>query len=127
MHELSFVTALMEKVLAFAETQHAARVVSVRLALGELTHLQPDQLRFCYSAVTKNTPIEDSTLEIDEVQTLVRCPNCGYEGPPRYWEEALASVPVPTLQCPECARLVEAIQGHECAIESVKFVRAEEL
>ncbi len=126
MHELSIASALMEKVLGFAQEQQATRVLSVRLALGELTHLQPDQLRFCYEAITKNTPIEDSALEIEEVQALVRCGHCGYEGTPRYWDEALALVAVPTLQCPECSELVEAIQGHECAIKAVKFARADE-
>jgi hydrogenase nickel incorporation protein HypA/HybF len=125
MHELSIATALMEKVLAFAETQRASRVLSVRLALGELTHLQPDQLQFCYLAITRNTPIEGSALEIEPVKARVRCPQCHYEGAPRYWEEALADVAVPTLQCPECGELVEAIEGRDCAIKTVKFARIE--
>ena len=62
-------------------------------------------------------------LEIEQVQALVKCPHCSYEGPPGYWDEALSLVSVPTLQCPECDGTVEVSQGHECAIQGVKFVR----
>lgn len=126
MHELSIASALMEKVLAFAEEQRATRVLVVRVALGELTHLQRDQLCFCYEAITKQTPIEGSTLEIETVAARVRCPHCRYEGPPRYWNEALAALAVPTLQCPECGKMVEPIQGHDCAIKTVKFAREDD-
>ncbi|MHA3771220.1 hydrogenase maturation nickel metallochaperone HypA/HybF [Verrucomicrobiota bacterium sgz303538] len=123
MHELSIATAIMERVLEFAAAQQATQVLSVRCAIGELTHLQTEQLQFCYSAIVKDTPIADSALEIEQVQALVKCPHCSYEGAPKYWDEALSLISVPTLECPECGGTAEVTRGHECAIQGVKFVR----
>ena len=67
MHELSIASAVAEKVMAFAQARQPARVLQVRLAVGEMTCLQKEQLAFCYHAITQATPIEDSTLEIEPV------------------------------------------------------------
>jgi hydrogenase nickel incorporation protein HypA/HybF len=93
----------------------------VRLAVGELTHLEPEQLSFCYGAITAETPLEGSSLEIEKVDAAVQCPHCAYRGRPKYWDELLADTRVVTLCCPQCGRQAEAIQGHECAIKSVRY------
>jgi len=115
-HELSIASAIVQNVLEFVRTQQAQKVLVVRLAIGELTCLEPEQLQFCYRAVTKETPIEDSTLEIDRLEATVSCPHCGYDGRPKYWDD------VATLQCPLCGKTVEAIAGHECAIKAIQYV-----
>jgi len=126
MHEFSIASAIVESVLGFAEKQRAARIVEVRLTIGEFTHIEQEQLRFCFHAITKETVLEDSALEIETSDAAVRCPHCGYAGPPKYWEGALSAALVPTLQCPECGKAAEPAEGHECAIKTIKFVRDDE-
>ncbi len=126
MHEFSIASAIVESVLSFAEKQHAARVVEVRLILGEFTHIEAEQLKFCFHAISSDTVLADATLEIETSDAAVHCPHCGYKGPPKYWEGALDVALVPTLQCPICGKTVDASEGNECAIKSVKFVRDEE-
>src|SRR5262245_47595815 len=121
MHELSIAATIMESVLNFVETHQIDRVLKVRLAIGELTCLQSEQLRFCYESVTRETAIQGSKLEIEKVPAMLKCPGCGYAGPPKYWMEALTDLPVATLQCPTCGRAAEAEQGHECAIKSIQY------
>ena len=60
MHELSIAATVMEDVLGFVEARGIGRVVRVRLAIGELTCIQPEQLKFCYESVTRETPLADS-------------------------------------------------------------------
>ncbi len=126
MHEFSIAASIVENVLAFADEQRAARVLEVRLVIGEFTHIEHEQLKFCFQSITKATVLEDSTLEIETSDAAVRCPHCGYAGPPKYWEGALSSALVPTLQCPTCGKAAEPAEGHECAIKAVKFTREDE-
>jgi hydrogenase nickel incorporation protein HypA/HybF len=122
MHELSIASSMVESVLEFAEAPPPKKVLKVLLQIGELTCVEPEQLRFSYMAITKETALEDSTLEIEEVDALVACPHCEYEGQPKYWDGALADMRVATLQCPRCGKTVEATQGHECTIKTIRYV-----
>jgi hydrogenase nickel incorporation protein HypA/HybF len=125
MHELSIASAVVDSVLEFVAERSIKRVVAVRLAVGELSHVEEEQLRFCYLAIIQETPMRDSVLEIERVPAVVRCHQCDYSGRPKYWEDAISAAPVPTLQCPKCGGAVEPIEGNDCAIKSVRFVSAE--
>ena len=72
-------------------------------------------------------PIAGSRLTIEPVLAQVRCPHCAYSGPPKYWDGALAGIPVPTLECPQCGKAAAASEGEECAIRSVRFTQPNEL
>jgi len=122
MHELSIASTLVESVLEFANSPPPKKVLKVLLQIGELTCVEPEQLSFCYTAVTKETAIEDSTLEIERVPAEVACRHCGYSGPPKYWEDALSAAPVATLQCPTCGKAVETTHGHDCTIRTIRYV-----
>jgi hydrogenase nickel incorporation protein HypA/HybF len=121
MHELSIASAIVEHVLAFAESDPPKKILGVRLLIGELSCIEPEQLSFCYAAITKETAIENSALEIERVEAEVLCPNCSYRGRPKFWEDALSDVVVATLQCPSCGKAAEAVQGHECTIRTIRY------
>jgi hydrogenase nickel incorporation protein HypA/HybF len=121
MHEFSIASGIVDAVLNFAESRDIQRVVEVRMTVGELACVEADQLRFCFEAIVPGTALEGCALEIETGPAVVQCQQCGYHGPPKYWEEIAVS-PFPTLQCPGCGRTAEAIEGRECAIKSIKFV-----
>src|SRR6202045_2055669 len=98
MHELSLASAVVDSVLEFLDAREVKKVLTVRLAVGELSHVEADQLRFCYMAITQQTAIQDSMLEIENVAAVVECPSCSYRGRPKYWEDALCAAPIPTLE-----------------------------
>ncbi|SRR5579862_1988982 len=122
MHELSIATAIVESVLEFVEKKGASKVLAIRLAVGELSCVEPEQLRFCISSITEETPMENSALEIEKIDAEVLCPHCSYSGRPKYWEDALSSGPVATLQCPQCGKAAQASQGEDCCIRTIKYV-----
>lgn len=123
MHEFSIACSIADNVLAFCREQSAQQVLAVRVAIGELTCVEPEQLSFCYRSITQNTEIENSELEIERVEASVACAHCGYAGKPKYWDEALSFAPVPTLQCPKCSRQVDVREGEECAIRTIRIAK----
>ena len=123
MHELSIASAVVESVLEFLDAHEVKKVLTVRLAVGELSHVEADQLRFCYTAITQETPMENSTLEIESVAAVVACPHCSYRGRPKYWEDALSAAPIRhTWNVPTCRAAVEPVEGNDCAIKTIRFV-----
>jgi hypothetical protein len=54
---------------------------------------------------------------------VVECPRCSYRGSPKYWEDALCAAPIPTLECPQCRSAVEPVEGNDCAIKTIQFVK----
>jgi hydrogenase nickel incorporation protein HypA/HybF len=122
MHELSIAAGIMESLTEFAETYPSRKILGVRLAVGELTCVESDQLSFCYSSLIPETAFEQSTLEIERTEAEVFCRYCSYQGRPKYWDDALSDTLVATLQCPTCGKAVEAVRGHECTIKTIRYV-----
>ncbi|RLI36267.1 hydrogenase maturation nickel metallochaperone HypA [Candidatus Bathyarchaeota archaeon] len=122
MHEYSVTTQIVSKVLREAESRRAKRVLEVKLQIGELTFLNPEQVKFWYKALVKGTVMEGSKLIIQEKRGLVRCLKCGYEGSFKYEDDPAYHIAFPTLLCPKCGGVVEIIGGRECIIENIKMV-----
>jgi hydrogenase nickel incorporation protein HypA/HybF len=121
MHEFSIASGLVEKLLDFAEQNPDKKIVEVRVAIGEFTLVEEEQLRFCYESIISEMPIAGSRLTIEPVLGKVSCSHCGYTGRPKYWNGILHGVPVATLQCPGCGKGAEATEGNECAIRSIRY------
>lgn len=125
MHEFSIAASLVEKLSEFVCDNPDKKIHEVLLGIGELSHVEHEQLLFCYSSITKETPLEGSILKIDKIEALVECSHCSYRGRPKYWDDILAGAPVVTFQCPSCGKTVEGTQGKECEIKSIKFSQNE--
>src|SRR6185369_15466639 len=63
MHELSIATSVVETCVAHAG---GARILRVRLEVGQLAAVLPDSLRFCFEVCAHGTPAEGAELEILE-------------------------------------------------------------
>jgi hydrogenase nickel incorporation protein HypA/HybF len=73
MHELGIAQQIVE--LA-CEGAPGARVVRIVVAVGKLSLVMPDALRFCFDLATEDTPAAGATLEIVEVPGTARCRAC---------------------------------------------------
>jgi hydrogenase nickel incorporation protein HypA/HybF len=125
MHEFSIAAGLVERLLEFAGQNPDKTIYEVKLEVGELSHIEHDQLIFCYSSITGGGPLQGSLLCIETVEAFVECSHCSYRGRPKYWDDILAGGSVVTLQCPTCGKTVDETQGRECAIKSVRLIQAE--
>lgn len=121
MHEGSITTQIVESVLQEAKKRNAKKVIEVQLMIGKLTFLNPEQVRFWYEVLTKDTIMESSKLKIEESEGIVKCPKCGYEGDFRYVDDPALHIPTPTLSCPKCGDVVEIVGGKDCLIKNVKM------
>jgi hydrogenase nickel incorporation protein HypA/HybF len=122
MHEFSIATQILDGVLEFAQFNPTREIVQIRLEIGELMCIEAEQLRFCFDSIKPMTPLKDAVLAIDFLPATVHCPNCQYEGRPKYWEGAHAAGSIPTLQCPECGKAAQAVSGHDCVIKSIQLL-----
>jgi hydrogenase nickel incorporation protein HypA/HybF len=76
MHELSIAMNIVELAREEAESQGAAGVEAVYLKLGPLSGVVKEALLFSYEVACQETPLEGSTLFIEEVPVIVHCPTC---------------------------------------------------
>ena len=76
---MSFALAILENVLRIAEEKNARKVGRIKVEVGELLLINPEQLEFCFRAISKNTVAENATIEIETVKADVRCMECGRE------------------------------------------------
>lgn len=102
---MSIAEALVEHVkeeMLRAQPDRKLRAVLVRV--GQLRQVVPEALEMCYQAVTADTPLQGSTLQIEIVPAQARCQQCA----------AQFAVADNFFQCPHCSGLdAELLSGQE--------------
>jgi hydrogenase nickel incorporation protein HypA/HybF len=76
MHELSIANGIVE---ICAERAGTARVIRVRLEIGQLSAVLPDAVRFCFDVCARDTVLEGAALEIVETPGRAVCRDCETE------------------------------------------------
>jgi hydrogenase nickel incorporation protein HypA/HybF len=101
MHELSIATSIVE--IAQEEGERlGSRVRAVHLKLGPLAGVVKDALMFSYEVACQDTPLEGSTLVIEDMPLVAFCPQCEVQriiGSPQ------------ALKCSECGTPTPDILG----------------
>lgn len=88
MHELS----ITQNIVEICETNAAGRrVLSVSLAIGDLSGVIPESVEFCFEACSRGTLLEGSRLDIERVAGRARCRDCGSEQSLASYYEACTS------------------------------------
>ena len=103
MHELALAEAVVEIVQTETRKAGGGRVRVVRLAVGALSHADPEALRFCFDAVAKGTLADGARLDITAVPGQAQCTGCGAEVIIAAWGEA----------CPRCGAAGLTVTGGE--------------
>ena len=105
MHEMG-IALEVHRVCREAVAQHGGgRLRTVRLAIGELTAVEPDLIAFAWQAVTMNGPDSGSTLDITWCPAVQHCAACG-EDKPRSEGSWLRL-------CPDCGAPLQVLGGNE--------------
>ena len=120
MHEISIAGAIIESVLDTAKKNNAKKVNEVFLEIGELTGLNPDQLRFIFKTITNGSVAENARYDIKVIKTLINCKKCSFNGPVEIFE--MHHYFLPEIKCPGCGETdVEILAGRECNIKKIKI------
>lgn len=77
MHEMALAESVVQIVERQARAAGVARICSVRLEVGALSHVMPEALRFSFEAVSQGSMAEGARLEIDHVPGKAWCYDCG--------------------------------------------------
>jgi hydrogenase nickel incorporation protein HypA/HybF len=113
MHELAVMESAMNAVLRQAQAHQASRVHRVVLRIGSLSGVEPESLRFAFDVVTRGTPADGATLEIDAVPARAVCRACAHE----FGVESGF-----IFSCPQCGRLSGEIkQGRELELSRLEM------
>jgi len=123
MHEFSVAKRLFDVALRAALENHAERVSEIRLVIGRLSLVNPDQLAFWFRELSKGTVLEEAKLDIEFEEAEVACPSCGYRGPIWLEDRPEYHLVFPTLRCPSCGSKVKVLRGRDCLIKSMKVLR----
>jgi hydrogenase nickel incorporation protein HypA/HybF len=79
MHELSLVQSLLRQVGDLARAQGAARVLAVRMSVGEFSGVEPELMQMAYDDLVKDTLLSGAELVMERVPLEARCEICGRE------------------------------------------------
>lgn len=114
MHELSITRNIVAIV---AERAAGQRVTRVRLAIGRLSAIQPEAIRFCFDICAAGTVAAGAVLEIIEVPGRARCQGCGAE----------IELLIPVGRCSACSTgTLKLIAGEEMLIKEIETVPEQE-
>jgi hydrogenase nickel incorporation protein HypA/HybF len=115
-------TQIVNCILKEAKKHNAKLVNEVIIAIGKLTFLGLEQVKFAYTILVKNTIMENSKLLIEEKDGVIKCNNCGYMDDLKYEDDPVYHIPSPILTCPKCGSVVNIVGGKECTIKSIKLI-----
>ena len=100
MHELGVANEILDTALSEAVRHAAKRVTSIRLRVGVLRAIEPENLSFLFGHLARGTTAEGALLEIVEEPVRIECPACGPS-------EARAF----TFECPRCKASGASVTG----------------
>jgi hydrogenase nickel incorporation protein HypA/HybF len=112
-HEASIVQALIEQVEAeVARAEQRGQVVGLELAIGRLSGVHVDAIRFAFEFLSAQTLVEGAELRIREPDAYAVCRACGAREP----------VTELTMECPSCGSSEIRIEGgQELILESIEL------
>ncbi len=109
MHELAVAQNIIAIIESEAKKQCFERVVSIKLAVGEVSGVVPECLREFFPIASRGTAAEGARLDAYEIPVHVRCLACGAEGKPS------------NGGCPVCASEdIKLISGREFFVDSIE-------
>lgn len=111
MHEMALAQGILEVALNTAAQHSANRIGRIKLLVGQMTHVEPESLKFCFSALASGSIAEGAEIDITITPLIGQCRDCGNE----------FSVSGYYFICPKCqSTLVEIISGRELTVEHLE-------
>ncbi len=118
LHELSIATEIYRLAREAADGRGGGRLLTVRVAVGELSAIEPDLLSFAWEAITSGNGDAASSLEIEFRTARQLCKGCG-EVPERAPGDWLRL-------CPRCGAPLALEGGDDLDLLQVSFESEEE-
>ncbi len=118
MHELAIAHEIYRSCRAVVAEQGGGRLTEVRVAVGELTAIEPELLAFAWEAVVAEGPDRGTVLHVEWRPARQLCPRCQ--------RDARAGRRAWLLVCPACQGPLTLEGGDDLDIVQVAFLAARE-
>lgn len=110
----------MDAVIDTAKKNTAIKVEEVFIEIGELTALNPEQLKFIFETISKGTIAEGAKYDIKVIKPLIICQKCSYHGHIEFFERLHFFIPI--IKCPQCNDIeIDIIAGRECCVKKIRI------
>lgn len=117
MHELSIAQNILEIVHLYVPADELENVQFVKVKVGDVAGVVPDSLIFGYEAITADTPLENSKLDIENIPFKVLCSMCS----------KIFSNELGIIICPECnSSNSKILSGMELQVTEVLLKQKED-
>ena len=112
MHELSIAQNIIQILNSTVEQNRLGLVDKIHLKIGLLCNVMIESLNFSYNSIVENTPLQNSTLEIEILPIKITCNDCG----------EINTTYDFIFFCPACnSSAISVISGDEMIISSVQL------
>lgn len=126
MHDVTAARQIARTVLQAAEQEGAGRVEKVRIVLGAMQMIDPEQLEFWLGQILRGSVGEGAEIEIRRNPLTVRCRACGWEGELEVPDDPIYHLMPWIPVCPACdAEELQVLGGDELTVESIRVREAE--
>ena len=123
MHEFSIADEIVKNVLETAKKNKGKKVVSILLEIGELTHLNGEQVSFWIKELFKDSVAEDAEVKIKTIKARIQCKGCGYKGGMGSDQEDSFRHLIPA-SCPRCNSFqIKIEKGQECILRRIQVLK----
>ena len=113
MHELSIAMSIVDLAQEEVERRGKMQISAVHLKLGALSGVVKEALLSCYDMACAGTPLQGSSLMIEDVPVVVFCPTCQAQRP-------LNSIQL--FCCAECGTPTgEIVEGKEIEVVALEI------
>jgi len=123
MHEFSISSEIVNSVLSTAAKNKGKKVLSVQLEIGELTHLNGEQVAFWVHELFKGSIAEGAKVKVKTIKAQIYCKDCGYKGGIRSDQEDSFRHLIPQT-CPQCNSFqIKVGKGRECILRKIQVLK----
>ena len=92
MHELALAQSIAEAGLREKAERKLKKITAMHVTVGGLSHVEPENLVFCFDATVKGTELEGCELVVKKTGLEAKCRQCG-----RSFEVTRGD-----FRCPDC-------------------------
>ncbi|WP_027369287.1 hydrogenase maturation nickel metallochaperone HypA [Desulfovermiculus halophilus] len=119
MHEASLVQSMLDIVRQEMHTHGLTRLTAVKVVCGRLSGVVPDALHMAFQAMTRQTELDNASLDLEIVPLRLRCAQCGNDFCPEQEDCGSLAVFAP---CPFCGQDAghRILCGQELNIEHIE-------
>ncbi|MAS33837.1 MAG: hydrogenase maturation nickel metallochaperone HypA [Anaerolineaceae bacterium] len=111
MHELAVTQNVLGIALSHAEVNHATRIVTINLVVGQMASIVDDCVQFYWDMISDGTIAQGATLHFERIAAQMQCEACGQS-----YDLANGE-----LACPHCgSAAVRLTRGDEFYVRSIE-------